>query len=117
MKYSVFFVLLSLFVCLAYSQETCEQALNKYNVDVVPKTQPKDKCLVLPSFLFHLSENGKALTQPSPNDLKKVVGDAADKTCADTKECTDSYAVAAYKEIDTACGAEITKGSSIGSKA
>jgi hypothetical protein len=126
MKYFAFFLLLNLFVCLAYSQKTCEemfeqnqpctpcqQTLHKYNVKVDLKNPSEDKCLFAPSLLFHLSEiQGTITNTTSVDDKKKIVGEVIDKTCEDTKECTESYAVTAYKEIDSACSAEIIQDSS-----
>lgn len=128
MKYSAVFVLLSFFVCLAYSQETCEryfnqtqpctpcqQVLQKHNVISTSESEPpKNKCFFLPSLAFHISETKKSITDTTPiDDKKKIIKESVSKTCDEAKECTESYAVAAYKEIDSACGAGILSNSSV----
>jgi hypothetical protein len=130
MKYFTFFLLLNLFVCIAYSQKTCEEefgqdspcslcqaALHKYNVNTDFKTSPEDKCLLIPSLSFHFSENKNAIANSTSDDKKKLVGDVINKTCEDTKQCSESFAVTAYKDVDTACRQEILSGSPLGDRA
>src|SRR4051794_3325415 len=127
MKYFVFFVLLNLFVCLAYSQKTCEKAdactpcqqeLYKFkfvNENDIDEQLPEDKCLVGPTYVYHITQEKKSL--PSADDKKTAIEYAINKTCAETQGCTGEYAKFAYIEIDTACSKEIIQGTKDGERA
>ena len=112
MKYFVFFALLNLFVCLAYSQKTCEkpedctpcqQVLYKYQIDAnntdgtIETLPPEDKCYVGQTYVYHFSqEMGIELAINKTCDLLNTT-------------CNKGYFKFAYQDVSDECSKDILK--------